>query len=132
MLILMPGTVVNAQTLDSTNIMCVEALRVPTFTHLAHRATNGGSVDARVLVGQDGSIKQLSFVSSNEHLQREVEIFLRGLAKFKPSCEGRTVALRFDYRLEEGSASSAPVTKVTFFPPNRFELASGPLRPTID
>lgn len=119
------------QTPSESNISCMESMVVPSFTNIARRARGPrGSVDVEVLVGKDGVATKRTFNSTDNNLQIEVDITLR-MAKFKRDCQGKTVRLRFEYVFLEGEPVYDPVLRVVFKPPNIFELASLPLKPTV-
>ena len=109
--------------LDETNVQCIENLALPSFTHLAMKASKGGIVIARVTVSEGGKGSSVSFDSSDANLQKEVEIYL-GLARFKSECHAKIVTLRFEYELLPGPPVANPPVSVVYRYPNVFRLSS--------
>ena len=107
------------------DLSCVKEMTIPTFTYLARRANQGGTVRAVVTVASSGAAGKIETFASSKDLAEEVRAFLSEEATFAKTCGGTLIEMFFTFRLE-GEAEPSPQVKVRFQPPNHFTIISRP------
>jgi hypothetical protein len=125
--LLNPGAISAQGTPDGVG--CIKELQVPMYTSVARRSPAGGTVRARITIGNSGKAEALSLDSKDPDLKQEVKLFL-GPASFMANCAGRQVLLLFTFRLE-GEPEPNPPVFVWFRGPNEFVIVSAPRSPAI-
>lgn len=109
-------------------LACVKSLELPLYEGIRAAGLEGEVVTA-VEIGPAGRVGSLGFATVHPAMKRVVQ---RAVARssFSERCEGRSVTLVFDFRLE-GPPSRVPVTTYRILPPNRIRIVSNPVLPSF-
>jgi hypothetical protein len=113
---------------DNSNVSCIARLDVPSYPSLAAKARRSATVAAAVDIGFGGAIQGVttdvrdSVAGVEKLFVMNVENSLRA-SKFAPTCNGRTVRLKFQFLLGDHVTGD----RVSFAYPNLF-LISAPTK----
>jgi hypothetical protein len=109
---------------DQSNMSCVKRLQLPLYPSIAQSARITVAFTAAIVVANDGSAQSTSFEGvsgprpdlAKLFFFPEVERSLKG-SEFDVTCNGRTVRMAFDFRMDRN-----PPNLAVFGFPNRFEI----------
>jgi hypothetical protein len=122
-LFLVTASIAYSQATDPANTACIEQLDIPLYPRLADLARVATKVQAIVRLGADGIVHDIEIqVERNTEpirgaFRNAVERSLRS-SRFVPACQGRTVALLFQFSLGEQTGNE----RVLFSYPNKFTI----------
>lgn len=125
---LLCGLVPRSYAQGEPGLSCIKDMMVPSYSYLARRSPNGGTVQALISLGKDGIPKSIEVSGADADIRQEVRDFLSTEATFMPACGGRTVELVFTFQLE-GKPEATPPVFVRFRAPNHFVIISRPRSP---
>lgn len=116
----------------SSNVQCIEELRIPTFGPLALLSPKDGTVVVHIPVLAGGLPgKNIQITGPDPRLEDEVRITMDS-SKFRPDCRGKTVTVEFIFVRDGEPLSERPVSRISFLPPNTFRIQSRPVAGSIE
>lgn len=113
------------------NLRCIQSLELPRFA-TASMSPKGGTVTVSVEVTSKGVAGKASFAGEvAETTKHEVEHHVRNRATYDARCAGKSVALKFTFKVE-GEPNPTPFSRVIFIPPSEFVIITQPAAPVVD
>ncbi len=127
------GSVVLAQdqrSVEAAAMACIERLQLPEYPPIAVSARVRGDVTVRVRLGasREVSLEWAGDRSSQVWFRPPIERAIRE-STFSPACEGRSIALVFEFRASRKDGVPDEFRAVAFRFPNRFEIIAA--EPTV-
>jgi hypothetical protein len=116
---------------SAADLACIKELGIPSYSHTARRAPEGGTVRAVVKIGPLGRAAKIETNGANPDLAEEVRNFLSEATTYKEGCANKRVELIFTFQLE-GDPEWTPQVFVRFAPPNHFTIVSRPKKPNVN
>ena len=113
------------------SLACIESLSVPRYIPIARQARLTGMIEARILIGIDGTTTRT--ITGNVH-ELLLEIVRKSLAssKFHTRCRNVEVKLLFDFQIKGEPTSATNYDVISFSYPNRFTVIAQPSITNVD
>ena len=113
---------------DSLPLGCIESLELPSYD-LAHQSSATGEVIAMLEFQPDRRAKVETFGKASPILHDVLKRAI-GRSTLLPACQGETIRLVFDFRIE-GAPMVKPAVTYRVEPPNRIRVTGRPAIPNI-
>ena len=123
------GQPVNASAQDSSNLICVEKMELPSYPPIAQQARLSGTITVKILLSATGSAQDVNVQAdpkasgTAKDLLGPVVANVIRRAAFDPNCGGKTVSIVFVFELAGTSMGPAKQT-AGFGSPNKFWIRS--------
>jgi len=111
---------------------CVSELTMPRFYRgVAGLAPVSGT--AYVTIDEHGRVGSFrADVNPRSALNVELEVLFKEMARYSPSCAGRTLSFIVEYAVLRKPPEADPIPTIRFRAPNRFIVEFAPLLPIAD